>query len=81
MTLDDKIGDVWAAYYAFELTHGEDEHQKDVTTRCSGADPKYGELWCSISKDPANRKVAKGELLDRVARALIEKAAEASKVA
>ena len=48
VTLDDKIGDVWAVYHARRAWRG--RAPEGCSTRCSGADPKYGELWCSISK-------------------------------
>ena len=31
MTLDPDLGDAWANYYAFELQHGTEEQQKEVT--------------------------------------------------
>eukprot|EP00616_Rhizochromulina_sp_CCMP1243_P000449 CAMPEP_0118989306 /NCGR_PEP_ID=MMETSP1173-20130426/47770_1 /TAXON_ID=1034831 /ORGANISM="Rhizochromulina marina cf, Strain CCMP1243" /LENGTH=993 /DNA_ID=CAMNT_0006940291 /DNA_START=51 /DNA_END=3035 /DNA_ORIENTATION=- len=72
--IDESIGDVWAQYYAFELAHGEEEQQRDVLNRCVAAEPKYGELWCSVSKDPQNRKMEKRDVLLEVSRIVEAKA-------
>ena len=70
--IDDSIGDVWAQYYAFELEHGGEDTQSDVLKRCVAADPKYGERWCKVLKEPANRKLSKAEVLAQVAAALLK---------
>jgi pre-mRNA-processing factor 6 len=67
--IDEAQGDTWAQYYAFELEHGTEDTQRDVLQRCVAAEPKYGEVWCSVSKDPVNRKMPKDKVLARVAAA------------
>ena len=42
-TMSPDIGDVWAAYYAFELAHGTEEQQQQVLQRCETAEPHHGE--------------------------------------
>jgi hypothetical protein len=42
--------------------------------RCVAAEPRYGELWQPIAKDPANAHTGPGEILLKVA-------AETSKIA
>ena len=41
--------------------------QGDVRTRCLAADPKYGERWCAVSKDPAHRKLPRDRVLELAA--------------
>ena len=66
--IDDSIGDVWAQYYAFEVKHGEEDTRQDVLKRCVAADPKSGEVWCKVSKEPMNRKLSTSDVLVRVAK-------------
>ena len=54
--LDPDLGDAWAHYYAFELADGVEADQEDVLQRCVAAEPAHGELWTSISKDPAHAR-------------------------
>ncbi|EGB04589.1 hypothetical protein AURANDRAFT_38946 [Aureococcus anophagefferens] len=54
--LDPDLGDAWAHYYAFELADGVESDQEDVLQRCVAAEPAHGELWTSISKDPAHAR-------------------------
>jgi len=54
--LNPDLGDTWAKYYTFEFSVGDEENIKSVKDRCIAADPKHGELWCSIMKDMKNRK-------------------------
>ena len=65
--LNGDIGDVWARYYAFELEFGNDSTRKTVKDRCIAAEPKHGEVWCSIMKDMSNRKQSIEKGLDMVA--------------
>jgi len=52
VSLNPDLGDAWAAYFAFELEHGDENAQSEVRRRAIEADPTHGELWTSISKDP-----------------------------
>ena len=51
-TIDPDIGDHWAAYYRFELQHG-DVAAAAVATRCVGGS-QHGELWQRVSKRVEN---------------------------
>jgi len=48
------VGDFWAAYYKFECQFGGSELQEAVVKRFLGAEPRHGERWQRVSKDPAN---------------------------
>jgi pre-mRNA-processing factor 6 len=57
VTLDPDFGDVWAAYYKFELEHGDEEQQESVLKRCVAAEPAHGEKWCVLSKQSSKLSV------------------------
>lgn len=62
------IGDIWATYYAFEKSqHGKVE---EVAAACEQVNPTYGEVWCSIRKDPANKGKSIREILELTSAAL-----------
>lgn len=52
--IDTDFGDAWLYFYKFELIHGNAEQQKNVLNRCVAAEPKHGEIWCSVSKNIKN---------------------------
>lgn len=56
--LDSDLGDTWAWYYKFLLQHGTEEKRADVVAKCILNEPRHGEVWQSVSKDPKN--VGKG---------------------
>ncbi|KAK7609633.1 pre-mRNA splicing factor [Phyllosticta paracitricarpa] len=68
--LDADLGDTWAWYYRFLCQHGTDEKREEVVSKCVLSEPRHGEVWQSVSKDPAN--VGKGveEVLKMVAAKL-----------
>jgi pre-mRNA-processing factor 6 len=66
--LQPNLGDTWARFYAFELEAGTKEQQSKVKERCIAAEPKYGDLWTSVMKDPSNRGKSSAEGLDMVAQ-------------
>jgi pre-mRNA-processing factor 6 len=70
--LNPDIGDSWAKYYAFEREAGKEEKQKAVKERCVVADPKHGEIWCSIMKDMKNRKKSVAEGLELASRQIMD---------
>jgi hypothetical protein len=37
------------------------------TASCVAAEPKYGEVWCRVAKDPAHRKLKKDQVLELAA--------------
>ncbi|KAL2809290.1 hypothetical protein BJX63DRAFT_423967 [Aspergillus granulosus] len=66
------LGDAWAWYYKFLLQHGTDEKRADVISKCILSEPKHGELWQSIAKDPANAHKSTEEILKTVAAGLTQ---------
>ena len=52
IVLDADIGDTWGWYYKFLLQHGTEEKREDVLSKCAATEPKHGELWQSVAKDP-----------------------------
>jgi pre-mRNA-processing factor 6 len=70
VSLNPDLGDSWARYFAFELECGTPELQQDIRVRCVAAEPKHGELWCSIMKETSNRRKSVSEGLELVANQL-----------
>ncbi|KAL2217759.1 pre-mRNA-splicing factor [Thermoascus aurantiacus ATCC 26904] len=64
------LGDTWAWYYKFLLQHGTEEKREDVVAKCISAEPKHGEVWQSVAKDPANAYKSTEEILKLVAQRL-----------
>ncbi|QSS61449.1 pre-mRNA-splicing factor [Histoplasma capsulatum] len=64
------LGDVWAWYYKFLLQHGTDEKREDVISKCISSEPRYGEVWQSVAKDPANAQKSTEEILKLTAARL-----------
>jgi pre-mRNA-processing factor 6 len=74
--LDPDFGDSWARFYAFERSVGNDSQREDVQKRCLQADPKHGDLWTCVRKDPAHRTKDLAECLELVADLVVEQKAE-----
>eukprot|EP00050_Salpingoeca_kvevrii_P012075 m.20269 g.20269 ORF g.20269 m.20269 type:complete len:929 (-) comp3819_c0_seq1:89-2875(-) len=68
--LSPDLGDAWAYYYKFELNHGTERQQEDVLAHCIAAEPHHGEVWQSISKDPANWRLSTKDILLLTAKEL-----------
>ncbi|KAI9368945.1 PRP1 splicing factor, N-terminal-domain-containing protein [Aspergillus egyptiacus] len=66
------LGDAWAWYYKFLLQHGTDEKRADVISKCVLSEPKHGEVWQSIAKDPVNAYKSTEEILKAVAETLVQ---------
>lgn len=64
--LDSDLGDTWGWYLKFLLQHGTEEKRADVVNKCVLSEPKHGEIWQSISKDPANARLGTEEVLKQV---------------
>ncbi len=50
---DADLGDIWVYFYKFESEMGGEKAAQrvaEVIARCSKAEPRHGELWCSVSK-------------------------------
>ncbi|EPS31237.1 Pre-mRNA-splicing factor prp1 [Penicillium oxalicum] len=67
---DSDYGDGWAWYYKFLLQHGTEEKRADVISKCVITEPKHGEIWQSIAKDPRNASKSTEEILKLVAEAV-----------
>lgn len=52
--LDSDLGDTWAWYYKFLLQHGTEEKRADVIAKCILSEPRHGEVWQTVAKDPKN---------------------------
>ncbi|KAL4737375.1 PRP1 splicing factor, N-terminal-domain-containing protein [Aspergillus similis] len=66
------FGDAWAWYYKFLLQHGTQEKRADVISKCVLSEPKHGEVWQSIAKDPANAYKSTEDILKLVADSLVQ---------
>ncbi|OQE43410.1 hypothetical protein PENCOP_c003G02120 [Penicillium coprophilum] len=67
---DSDYGDGWAWYYKFLMQHGTEEKRSDVVSKCVSMEPKHGEFWQSIAKDPANAYKSTEEILKLVANTI-----------
>jgi pre-mRNA-processing factor 6 len=63
---DPDWGDAWAWYMKFLVQHGTDEKREDVTAKCVAAEPKHGEVWQRVRKDPKNATKSIEEVLQLV---------------
>ncbi|KAI9848408.1 MAG: hypothetical protein M1837_000203 [Sclerophora amabilis] len=61
--LDSDLGDTWAWYFKFLLQHGTDEKREDVVGKCVVSEPKHGEIWQPVAKDPRNASKGVEEVL------------------
>ncbi|KAG9238431.1 putative Pre-mRNA-splicing factor prp1 [Amylocarpus encephaloides] len=64
--LDSDLGDTWAWYYKFLLQHGTDEKRADVISKCVVSEPRHGEYWQAVVKDPKNARMGIEEILKAV---------------
>ncbi|KAI9812607.1 MAG: hypothetical protein M1827_004596 [Pycnora praestabilis] len=72
--LDSDLGDTWAWYYKFLLQHGTDssqEKREDVIAKCILSEPKHGEFWQGVAKDPINASKGTEEILKLVINKLV----------
>lgn len=67
---DPDLGDTWAWYYKFLVEHGTQEKRDEVVSKCTSVEPRYGETWTSIAKDPRNIGKSAEEILKLVAAEL-----------
>lgn len=70
LVLDADVGDSWAWYYKFLLQHGTEEKRADVVSKCVSNEPKHGEIWAAVNKDPRNAGRSVEEILKMVAAEL-----------
>ncbi|KAL0255019.1 U4/U6 x U5 tri-snRNP complex subunit Prp1 [Diplodia seriata] len=65
--LDADLGDTWAWYYKFVCQHGTEEKREEVVSKCVLSEPKHGEVWQAVAKDPKNWGKGVEEVLKLVA--------------
>lgn len=68
--LEPDLGDSWAFFYKFELTHGSLEQQQEVKMRCIQAEPRHGEEWTRVSKAVENWRLKTESILIKCAESL-----------
>lgn len=64
--LDPDVGDTWAWYMKFLRQHGTSDKRQDVLNKCIGREPKHGEIWQQIMKDPLNAGKTVEDILNMV---------------
>ncbi|KAH9861836.1 hypothetical protein J1614_011589 [Plenodomus biglobosus] len=52
VVLDPDYGDGWIWYYKFLEQHGTEEKKEEVLSKVALAEPKHGEIWQAVNKDP-----------------------------
>lgn len=74
LVLNPDIGDTWAQYYALELSQPKNKQTniQQLEMKCHQAEPKHGEVWCSIRKQIANERKPTIEILKLVAQHMID---------
>jgi pre-mRNA-processing factor 6 len=70
IVLDSDLGDAWAWYLKFLGQHGTDEKREEVITKCVATEPKHGEVWQRVRKDPKNAYLSTEEVLKQVMQEL-----------
>ncbi|KAI0472885.1 pre-mRNA splicing factor [Xylariaceae sp. FL0804] len=67
---DPDVGDAWAWYYRFLQEHGTAEKRAEVVAKCAAVEPRHGEAWQPVAKDPRNAGKGVEEILKLVAAEL-----------
>ncbi|CAI4215097.1 unnamed protein product [Parascedosporium putredinis] len=70
LVLDSDNGDTWAWYYKFLLQHGTEAKRGEVISKCILNEPRHGEYWQRIAKDPTNARKGIEDILKLTAAAL-----------
>ncbi|KAF1985773.1 putative Pre-mRNA-splicing factor prp1 [Aulographum hederae CBS 113979] len=66
LSTDPDNGDIWAWYYKFLLEYGTEEKKTETLKMIAATNPKHGELWASVKKDPKNVGFTPGQVLEKV---------------
>ena len=66
ITLNPDIGDLWALYYIFETQHGGPDMAAEVVKKCVMAEPRHGERWQRVAKNPKNAHASVDKILKLV---------------
>ena len=70
LVLDSDLGDTWGWYYKFLMQHGTDEKRADVISKCIANEPKHGEVWQRVRKDPKHTALRTEDVLQKVVQEL-----------
>ncbi|KAL1869992.1 hypothetical protein VTK73DRAFT_2862 [Phialemonium thermophilum] len=70
LVIDSDLGDTWAWYYKFLLQHGTEEKRQELLSKLAMVEPRHGEYWQPVAKDPKNAKKKPEDLLKLVAASL-----------
>lgn len=70
LLLDPDLGDSWAWYWKFLLQHGTPEKMQDVLGKLAITEPRHGEIWASVRKDPRNARLTTEGVLKKVVAVL-----------
>ncbi|OQV00192.1 Tetratricopeptide repeat-containing protein [Cladophialophora immunda] len=70
LVVDPDLGDSWAWYLKFLMQHGSEEKREDVVAKCVANEPKHGEVWQRVRKDPKNASLSTKEVLMKVMKQL-----------
>jgi len=68
--LDSDLGDTWAWYYKFLMQHGTEEKRADVLAKCALSEPKHGEVWQAVAKEPGGEGRGVEEVMKEVVELL-----------
>ncbi|KAI9678373.1 MAG: hypothetical protein M1822_008019 [Bathelium mastoideum] len=60
---DADLGDAWAWYVRFLREHGTEEKLAEVVAKCVVNEPRHGEVWQRVAKDPKNAGKGVEEIL------------------
>ena len=66
ITLNPDIGDFWALYFRFESQHGGSDMAAEVLKKCVAAEPRHGERWQRVAKNPKNAHAPVDKILKLV---------------
>jgi len=61
--MDSDLGDSWVWYYKFLMQHGTEEKKADVLGKVGSVEPKHGEVWQRVRKNPKNAHLNSEEVL------------------
>ena len=66
IVLDPDLGDTWAWYWRFLGEYGTPEKKDEVLEKVRAQEPRHGEIWQGVRKDPANVGVGVEGILTKV---------------
>ncbi|KAL6704148.1 U4/U6 x U5 tri-snRNP complex subunit Prp1 [Coniothyrium glycines] len=68
LVLDPDYGDAWVWYYKFLEQHGTEEKKGEVLGKAAMAEPKHGEIWQAVAKDPKHARMSVEDMVKVAAR-------------